>query len=190
MTNYNGRLSGMSVYLAGPMDRVPDGGTVWREQIKPALRKLGVHVYCPCDKPKGLISETLDNRRHLDELQRNGYWDELTDIVRKIRHVDLRLVDKSDFIIGYVPSNLVMCGTIEEIVTANRQKKPCLLWNGNSKHTFLRWLFGVIPHTHMFSSLGDLMRYLYAVHSDPNFTDTTNRWIFTGECYNECFTND
>ena len=36
------KLKGMRTYLAGAMDRVPDGGTGWRNRITPMLKSLGV----------------------------------------------------------------------------------------------------------------------------------------------------
>ncbi len=45
------RLDGMRTYLAGAMDRVPDGGVGWRNRITPMLKSLGVTVFDPCDKP-------------------------------------------------------------------------------------------------------------------------------------------
>ena len=45
------KLNGMRTYLAGAMDRVPDGGVGWRNRISPILKSIGVTVLNPCDKP-------------------------------------------------------------------------------------------------------------------------------------------
>ena len=39
-------------------------------------------------------------------------------------HVDLRMVDVSDFIIAYCPTNIYSVGTVHEIVVARQQQKP------------------------------------------------------------------
>ena len=44
-------LKNMRTYLAGAMDRVPDGGIGWRNAITPMLQELSVSVINPCDKP-------------------------------------------------------------------------------------------------------------------------------------------
>ncbi len=44
-------LKDMRTYLVGAMDRVPDGGTGWRNAITPTLKELGIEVLDPCDKP-------------------------------------------------------------------------------------------------------------------------------------------
>ena len=36
------RLKGMRTYLAGAMDRVPDGGAGGRDKITPLLERMGV----------------------------------------------------------------------------------------------------------------------------------------------------
>ena len=57
------RLKGMACYLCGPMDRVPDGGVVWREDITPQLKELGVGVLDPCKKPSEYATEDQNTRR-------------------------------------------------------------------------------------------------------------------------------
>ncbi len=41
-------------------------------------------------------------------------------------HIDLRMVDTSDFIICYCPTNVYSVGTPHEIILANEQRKPVL----------------------------------------------------------------
>ena len=56
------RLKGMRTYLAGAMDRVPDGGVVWRDKITPLLESKGVVVLNPCDKPVEVGIEDASTR--------------------------------------------------------------------------------------------------------------------------------
>ncbi len=41
-------------------------------------------------------------------------------------HIDLRMVDISDFVIAYCPTNIYSVGTVHEIVVARQQRKPVL----------------------------------------------------------------
>ena len=66
------RLKGMRTYLAGAMDRVPDGGAGWRDKITPLLKKMGVVVLNPCDKPSEIGKEdegTRGNGKNRDREQ-------------------------------------------------------------------------------------------------------------------------
>ena len=45
------RLKNTICYLCGPMDRVADGGVIWRRYITPILKRVGVGVLDPSDKP-------------------------------------------------------------------------------------------------------------------------------------------
>ena len=49
------RLKRQRVYLAGAMDRVPDRGATWRENITPFLKDLGLVVFNPIKKQKNLF---------------------------------------------------------------------------------------------------------------------------------------
>ena len=62
------RLKGMRTYLAGAMDRVPDGGTGWRDKITPLLERMGVIVLNPCDKPSEVGKEDKDTRENIEKL--------------------------------------------------------------------------------------------------------------------------
>ena len=55
---------------------------------------------------------------------------------------------------------MYMCGSYEEISTANRQKKPVLVWCEQGKMLAPNWLFFMLPHEHIFSSMDQLLAYL------------------------------
>ena len=55
----------MRTYLAGAMDRVPDGGAGWRDKITPLLERMGVVVLNPCDKPSEIGKEDEGTREHI-----------------------------------------------------------------------------------------------------------------------------
>jgi hypothetical protein len=97
--------------------------------------------------------------------------------MKQVRCVDLRMVDVCDFMIARFDMNIHMCGTYEEVLWANRQKKPILCWIDQGKSQAPDWMFAVLPHQHMFSSLDDLKIYLD--HIDQAATiDLLDRWQF------------
>ena len=70
------------------------------------------------------------------------------------------------------------CGTYEEISIANSQKKPILVWCQQGKENAPNWLFFMIPHEHIFSSMEELMGYLSFVDSHEGEVDHFKRWFF------------
>ncbi len=137
-----GLLCGARVYLSGPMDfvasRADEKAHGWRHRVGDLLREFGVVVFDPWFKPevRGLHeygregeSTTQDRERWRFDATEEGarqrawcvekYWTTM--------HIDLRMVDTSDFVIAYCPSNLYSVGTPHEIVVAREQHKPVLM---------------------------------------------------------------
>ncbi len=171
------RLENTRCYLAGAMDRVPDGGVVWRERITKVIKPLGVTVLDPCKKPINIGSETVDDRDQHNRLKSLGHYSELQKNMKTIRATDLRMVDISDFIILNVDVNVHMCGSYEELTLANRQKKPVIVHVEQGKEHAPNWLFGMIPHEHIFGSWNGLITYLYHINEDE-IIDNRKRWMF------------
>jgi hypothetical protein len=134
-------LHGARVYLSGPMDFVASRANErrfgWRNRVGEFLRKLGVVVFDPWDKPKvrgfheyGREGDDTTDARKLWSFEDSPdgararakcsgqFWQTL--------HIDLRMVDTSDFTIAYCPTNIYSVGTPHEIVTARLQRKPVL----------------------------------------------------------------
>ncbi len=171
------RLENTRCYLAGAMDRVPDGGVLWRERITYTLDTFGVKVLDPCKKPIDVGGESVDDRDHHNELKRLGHWDELQKHMKIIRATDLRMVDVSDFIILNVDIDVHMCGSYEELTLANRQKKPIIVHIEQGKENAPNWMFGMIPHEHMFGTWDGVISYLLHINTDEKI-DQLKRWMF------------
>lgn len=171
------RLRGSSAYLAGPIDRCPDGGKEWREWITPRLHQRGIVVLDPLKKPCDVGLEADDNRGERQAAKAAGDYDTLARIMKTIRAVDLRLVDLAQFIIAKVDVSGHMCGTYEEIFWANRCKRPILTWCSQGKQHMPEWLFGTLPHQMMFSSLEEILGYIDHINTAPD-VDTMKRWLF------------
>ena len=170
-------LSGMRTYLVGAMDRVADGGVGWRNRITPILQNLSIQVIDPCDKPIESTKEGPNTRTVIDYYKKTGQFDKIRKEYGHIRNADLRCVDVSDFLIVNINMDVHMCGSYEEIATANRQKKPILVWCEQGKMEAPNWLFFMLPHEHIFSSLDQMVNYLNQVNETKN-TENLKRWFF------------
>jgi hypothetical protein len=134
-------LKGARVYLSGPMDFVAsrelEKTEGWRNRVGRLLHDLGAVVFDPWNKPAVLglheygvegVDTTQIRERWTFEDTREGaqkrarisgkFWETL--------HIDLRMVDTSDFTIAYCPTNIYSVGTPHEIATSRLQRKPVL----------------------------------------------------------------
>lgn len=173
-------LKASKVYLVGAMDRVFDGGKTWRQEVRPILESFGIYIIDPCNKPIVGVKEDDETRWWIDYYKETEQYDKIREKFGIIRSADLRCVDISDFIIAYIDLDVHACGTYEEIVTANRQKKPVLIWCKQGKSQAPNWLFFMLPHEHIFNSFDEILNYLKLVdqHGDVK---SLSRWFFLKE---------
>src|SRR3954451_25040597 len=134
-------LRGARVYLSGPMDfvalRANKKASGWRNRVGDVLRSLGAVVFDPWFKPsvRGLHQYGLEDVNTIDvrdnwtfessekgDETRSGCADKFWETL----HIDLRMVDTSDFTIAYVPTNIYSVGTAHEIILSRQQWKPVL----------------------------------------------------------------
>jgi hypothetical protein len=134
-------LRNSRVYLSGPMDFVASREVEkkfgWRNRVSEFLQTLGVTVFDPWFKPEiqgvkeyGREDETTAKVRtqwSFDPSEKGAsarascadhFWPAL--------HMDLRMVDTSDFIVAYVPTNVYSVGTPHEIILCRSERKPVL----------------------------------------------------------------
>ena len=134
-------LSGATVYLSGPMDfvasRAEEKRTGWRNRVGQFVQEFGTVVHDPWNKP---VVVGMPHYGKEDEFSTEKRYDwtykdsEEGDQVRSALcaefwatlHTDLRMVDVSDFLIAYCPTNIYSVGTVHEIVMARLQNKPVL----------------------------------------------------------------
>src|SRR5476649_2640984 len=138
----SGLLQGARVYLSGPMDfvasRTDEKKLGWRNRISQFLQTTGVTVFDPWFKPdvRGLHEYGREDAKSGERIKevwtyRSGrkgaetrswcarqFWETL--------HIDLRMVDTSDFTISYCPTNIYSVGTAHEIILSRQQYKPVL----------------------------------------------------------------
>lgn len=171
------RLKSTTCYLCGAMDRVSDGGVGWRRAITPKLKKLGVGVLDPCDKPSDYGTEDTTTREFIDSCKKNGRFDDAARIMKPICAIDLRMVDVAHFIVMSLDVDNHLCGSYHEAFLAVQQKKPVLVMCKQGKENIPNWMFGVIPHEMMFSNWSELLEYLNHVNEDDD-VEHLNRWRF------------
>ncbi len=134
-------LDGTRVYLSGPMDfvasRANEAKFGWRNRIGEFLARMGVTVFDPWNKPqvRGLHDY---GREGIDTNDVRNAWTfargargakaraKVSGKFWETQHIDLRMVDTSDFIVAYCPTNIYSVGTPHEIIVAREQRKPVL----------------------------------------------------------------
>jgi hypothetical protein len=134
-------LQSTRVYLSGPMDfvasRAAEQKHGWRNRVGEFLRTFGVTIFDPWSKPKvrGLFEYGLEGA---DSTAVREQWTfeqgdagaatraKITGHYWETMHTDLRMVDTSDFVISYCPTNVYSVGTPHEIILCRQQRKPVL----------------------------------------------------------------
>ena len=149
-------------YLAGPMDRVPDGGEGWRKVAAKFLEECGAIAHNPCTKQSEVGKEDAVVRAKIAELKLKKEWDEVARLMEPIRTVDLSLVRQSDALICYMDIDVHMCGSYEEIYLAHRLGKRVFLVCPQGKAGVPNWLFDVLDHNLFFGTFDELYNFLSA----------------------------
>lgn len=178
MTNL---LRGSQVYTSGPIDYVVDWADAvsWRNDITDFLSTMGVTTLDPCNKPTLVNDETPELRHQIQKLKDDGDFRVVQTRMKDICRVDLRMVDKSDFLIAHLDLDITMTGTIWEIAQARILRKPVLIHCKQGKAAIPNWFFGVCDHSEMFGSWDDLKAYILSVDSGDVSPD--KYWIFFKE---------
>ncbi len=137
-----GLLRGARVYLSGPMDfvasRATEKKTGWRNRVGQFLQTMEVTVFDPWYKPgvRGLHEYGREDEKSGERIRERWTYDPgrkgaearnwCARQFRDMLHIDLRMVDTSDFTISYCPTNIYSVGTPHEIIMATLQHKPVL----------------------------------------------------------------
>ena len=151
-------------------------GEDWRNKITSALEKMSIVVFNPYHKPfLKDIKENDETKEHIHSLMEQEKYDEVQERMREIRSYDLNLVDRSDFIITYIDPQTPTFGTMEELVTAVRMKRPTFISIEGGKKKCPFWLLGMFPHKYIYNNMGDVLDMLIKIDSGEKEIDS-DRW--------------
>jgi hypothetical protein len=157
-----GLLYKTKTYMVGPMQY--EEGRSWREDFTKAMNKIGVVTFDPYSKPfVNTIKEDESTKANFLGLMENGDYETVHEKFKEIRRFDLSMVDRSDFITGYINPNTPTFGTMEELVVGCKSSKPTFIFvNGGKRKTPL-WLMGMFKHTCFFDSMDAIVETLYLI---------------------------
>lgn len=163
-------LAGKRLYLSGPIENDATDHN-WRTEPKKVLiDEFKIDLFDPFDDPKQIWVKPLVEARQSRD------YETMARIAKMFVRKDLAMVDRADFVIGYLPHKVPTTGSHHELINSSNAKKPTLLICPQGKHLIPAWYYGFIPHEVMFSCWDDLYNYLREVN-DGKHKDN-NRWSF------------
>ena len=128
-------------YLAGPIEQdTSDGGQSWRNLVTPTLDEAGVYVQDPCKtEPLATGMDVVTAQDQFNRWIRGGRYDLFADKFKMVVDKDMRMVDRSDFIIVHLFPDIGTTGTIHEMARAWRLKKPIYLVYYGAVSSISKW---------------------------------------------------
>ena len=169
------KLKGSIAYLMGPIDRVPDFGKGWRIEIVSQCRSMGIKFLDPTNKVSSLQKEVDEEQKTIREMKESEKWDELSVFMKRVVRDDHRCIDLSDFMICYIDMDIHMCGTYFELQSVLTQKKPYFIIMKGGKKRTPSWLFGIIDHRNIYSTIEEVVDELKRLDSGEK--EMSDRWV-------------
>jgi nucleoside 2-deoxyribosyltransferase len=167
------KLKNSMVYVAGNIEYT-ENAVDWREYVKNDLNKIGVKVLSPLNFTFiDHIKEGPDTKKYLADWRHIGEYDDISRHMKRVVQKDLRLIDKSDFVIFNLEITKPTFGTIHELIVALSQKKPVFLIVKKSECPF--WLFGIISHHSMYDTIDEALDSIHKINSGEILMDE-NKW--------------
>lgn len=172
-------LNGIKIFLSGGIDRVADDGIQWREEIKRKCQDadLSIIFLDPTDKPDGLGCEVGLEKYAIKNHLNNGDWEAASEESKNVRHIDLRMVDRTDLYVVYIDLDSHLCGTYNELFEAEKQQKPlfAIMKEPYTKKDFPAWLVSIFREEEVFNSIDECVKYLCKINSGKIKQD--DRWL-------------
>jgi nucleoside 2-deoxyribosyltransferase len=164
-------LAGKHCYLSGPIQHDPKKD--WRTRPSKYLKDhFDIALFDPNSDPKQQWVPKLK------KAQRECNDKEMKRIAKNFVHKDLLVVDRSDFIIAYLPYGVPTYGTTHEIIISHDVKKPTLLVSNRSKYHLPFWFWGMVNPKHMFGSWKALYAYLEEVNAGKHRRDFSWSYVY------------
>lgn len=164
-------LKNVRVYLSGPIES-DKSKTNWRTTpIKKLTKKFQLNLFDPFQDPKQQWAPQLKKAKE------NKNYKKVQKIARSFVKKDLAMVDRSDFLIAYIPFGICTTGTVHEIINSVNSKKPTLLVTNKNDISYIpSWYFGFIKTKFMFAGWDALYKYLKEV--DEGKHKKEDKWSF------------
>ncbi len=173
----DGILYKTSCYLAGPMEFDSDGQN-WRDKASRALTDIGVKIFDPYCKPfvdSDRLEEGANEHGLFHKWLETGEYEKVSERMKPIRNFDLNCVDRSDFLIFYINKKIPTFGTIEELTTAVKIKRPIFIFIEGGKQNCPLWLMGMINHRYLYNNLDEILDVLKRINSGEEPINI-NKW--------------
>jgi nucleoside 2-deoxyribosyltransferase len=170
-----GILNKTKTYLIGGMQYVKDGQT-WRDDMAAFFKDMGVTVFDPYRKP--FINAPSEDKHIHDKmaaLMKAGDYDEVAAHFKSVRAFDLSMVDRSDFVICYIDPTVPTIGTVEELVTSIRMKRPTFIVIEGGKVKTPLWILGMLPHKYIYNNFNEVKAVLTNIDTGVKSLDS-DRW--------------
>ncbi len=153
-------LKDKKAYLSGPI-QYDTSNINWRIDPMNVLRtKFDIDIFDPFSDPKQQWVEVLKKAREQKD------FETMAKIAKRFVRKDLAVVDRSDFVIAYLPDKVPTVGTHHEVINSNNLKKPTLLVTNMNDISYIPiWYFGFIPIEFMFPSWDSLYEYLNEINN-------------------------
>lgn len=132
---------GKSVYLAGAIERAPDGGATWRSRVQAWLTQLGFSVFNPCvEEFEVLDAEEKKHFRHW----KTENSEKFQKAIRKILDRDLHhLMHHTALVVCYYDRYAIEgAGTAGELTLAYWAGIPVYLVLGIPRADVPSWILG------------------------------------------------
>ena len=152
----------MLIYLSGAIEYAPDGGTAWRNAIKPVLHACGHKVYDPSsDLKKNLTDDEVLNFR----AWKSADLPRFQGTIRKIITYDLDLIEhRADAVLAYWDEYATRgAGSHGELTLAHRRGIPVYLVLGMPLERVSGWILGCASH--VFRSFREAEEFFQAKES-------------------------
>jgi len=175
------KLKNTKTVVIGPMESDNERGKQLRQEIKKELSKMNIVVWDHYNRPyEGLIEESSETHDLLKQYRENEQYEKIADY-KDIRRQDLALIDRCDFVLCVFEKKTFTIGTIEELSWANRCQKPIFFVWGEGKKECPFWIFWMLQHNYIYSSVVDAIEVIRKIDSGEKEIDSKKWRLFKEE---------
>lgn len=129
------------IYLAGPMESLPDWGSSWREVAVDLIHKLDMYAINPCILEDALARTRSDGAGTIQEMRSRGDWGLIQQHMGLNIDIDLYAVSISDALLVQWHGE-PMCGTVGEVTLAHHLRIPVHMATNVAVPAIPSWLLG------------------------------------------------